>query len=138
MTTNLLTALLLALSEVETGNKDNAISPSGARSRYGIMLEMWKAYTSRPFKHARIPQVSRTVATAILKDNHDLLRTLLWRDPDAAEMYILWLRGFGKYRRKPTPDMLARAQRFANIVEDNLKKSPALAGPKGKKQATGK
>lgn len=54
--------LLAAISAVESGNDDHAVSPKGARGRYQIMPGTWADMTDEDIDRSEDPAVSEKVA----------------------------------------------------------------------------
>jgi hypothetical protein len=91
---------------------------SGEVSRYQIMPDVWRQYTSS--KEYDNPNVAWAVAQRILEDRTRWFRGLTGRDPDAVELYLLWnkpghFEATGFKTTSVKPRYKERAQRFANI-----------------------
>lgn len=91
---------------------------SGEVSRYQVMPEVWKRYSSTKDFHN--PAEAWLVAERILTDRVNDFRTKTHRDPDATELYLLWNKpghfANAKYSLKRVARLyLTRAQRFANL-----------------------
>jgi hypothetical protein len=100
------------------GAADRKRGNSGEVSRYQIMPEVWRQYTSsRDYEN---PNVAWAVAQRILNDRVKWFRETTGRDPDGVELYLLWnkpghfeAKGFKTTHVRPL--YKERAQRFANI-----------------------
>jgi hypothetical protein len=102
----------------ERGYSDFKRGNSGEVSRYQIMPEVWKRYSSTRDYHN--PVVAWQVAEKILSDRVDDFRTYAHRDPNATELYLLWNKpghfSAAHYSlKRVSQQYLARARRFANL-----------------------
>jgi hypothetical protein len=118
-------ALREALSMIETGAlnpqrsaADRIRGRSGEVSRYQIMPEVWRQYSSST--DYENPAIAWSVAQRILEDRTKWFRQQTGREPNALETYLLWNKpghfhaaGFATSRVKPI--YKERAQRFANL-----------------------
>lgn len=90
----------------------------GEVSRFQIMPGVWRQYSqSRDYDN---PEVAWDVAQRVLQDRSRRFREANGREPDAAELYLLWNKpghfeaaGFDVKRVKTL--FQQRAQRFANL-----------------------
>jgi hypothetical protein len=120
-----------ALGMIETGNNDGAIGGLGEVSRYQLMPSVWKHYsTSRSYRNLDVAtEVARQHWTSL----YEYFKNKTEREPTNFDMYVLWNTRHGHYAGKEfTPARLSpvirdRAQRFANLVEDSLRRESELA-----------
>ena len=97
---------------------DKMRGASGEVSRFQIMPGVWRQYSqSRDYDN---PEVAWNVAQRVLQDRVQWFRTANGREPDAAELYLLWNKpghfqaaGFDVKRVRNL--FKQRAQRFANL-----------------------
>jgi len=90
----------------------------GEVSRFQIMPSVWRQYSqSRDYDN---PEVAWDVAQRVLQDRTRWFRTANGREPDPAELYLMWNKpghfeaaGFDVKRVKSL--FQQRAQRFANL-----------------------
>jgi len=102
------------------GSSDYKRGGSGEVSRYQIMPEVWKQYSKHSDYHN--PAAAWDVAERILVDRVEDFRSRTHRDPNAAELYLLWNKpghfaGARYMLNRVNQRYLARAQRFANLYE---------------------
>lgn len=97
---------------------DKMRGASGEVSRFQIMPSVWRQY-SRSTDYDN-PEVAWIVAQRVLQDRVQWFRTANGREPDAAELYLMWNKpghfqaaGFDVKRVKAL--FQQRAQRFANL-----------------------
>lgn len=87
-------ALLWAIAEVETGQRDDVVGPCGARSRYQITETVWKQHVSpvaRPFSHRNFKSVCKGDAAAVVASKHiDWLNANIPR-LTITELYERWV-----------------------------------------------
>jgi hypothetical protein len=120
-----------ALGMIETGNNDGAIGGLGEVSRYQIMPSVWKHYsTSRSYRNLDVAtEVARQHWTSL----YEYFKNKTEREPTNFDMYVLWNTRHGHYAAKEftparlNPVIRDRAQRFANLVEDSLRRESELA-----------
>lgn len=90
-----LSKLLDAIAQVETGNRDHLIGPSGERSRYQISRLVWRQWNgSAPFHKCTGP-----AARACAYDHLLWLHTHL-PSPDIYSLAYSWRGGLTAYRHK--------------------------------------
>jgi hypothetical protein len=102
----------------QRGYSDYKRGTSGEVSRYQIMPDVWKRYSSNRDYHN--PVAAWQVAQQILTDRVHDFRARMHRDPNATELYLLWNKpghfSAAKFSLKRVDrHYLARARRFANI-----------------------
>lgn len=119
-----ISTLLRCISEIESGNDDNAIGKQGERSRYQILQSTWYQYTSLDFHnycyhYETASSVARIhLSKIILKFHNDANRK-----PTPAELYVIWNAGYSYYFHKRfdierVPKTLYnRAKRFSNLYD---------------------
>lgn len=129
----LLASLLIALAEIESNNNDRAVGRDGERSRYQIRQATWEehAIPSWPFRDAVYYPKAKTVASSILLSYQDRFEQMTGRHAMPRDIYVLWNMGVDGYagcgydfQRVPKV-VRERAERFANIVADELAKGKA-------------
>lgn len=120
-----------ALGMIETGNDDSAVGGLGEVSRFQIMPSVWRHYNaSRSYRN---PNVSAEVARQHWAALYDYFKQKANREPTDFDMYVLWNTRHGYYAgREFSPARLHpvvrdRAERFANLVEDGLRRESRLA-----------
>lgn len=87
-----------AISQVESGGRDDAVGPCGSRGRFQIKESTWKALTHWPHGHAHRPLKSQIIAMKLLK----ALKEELGMKPgeeDYLRLAYAWLAG-GQYGKK--------------------------------------
>ena len=113
--------LLGCLSEVETGNNDQAVSSSGAVSRYQIMPYNWKYWTGFPISHATDPAISTHVASLVLDGFQREIKNSPGVDmsEDVYTLAIVWYTGADAWRTNQLePDAIDFAERVENLYND--------------------
>lgn len=120
---------LEALSMIESGDDDRAVGSAGEVSRYQIMPNVWKSYTSSTAY--RNQGVSTKIAQQHLEYLEGYFRKRTGRDPSDFDRYVMWNAGPVYYSkiaftpRRVHPLIRERANRFVNLREaDN---SPRVA-----------
>lgn len=104
----------------QRGSSDYKRGNSGEVSRYQIMPDVWKRYsTSRDYHN---PAVAWEVAEKILIERVNGFKARTGRTPNATEVYLLWNKpghfATARYSlNRVSRYYLARAQRFANIYQ---------------------
>jgi hypothetical protein len=104
----------------QRGAADKLRGGSGEVSRFQIMPEVWRQYSSsREYDN---PEVAWGVAQRILADRTRWFQEKTGRQPTPSELYLLWNRpgyfqtkGFALQRVAPL--YKERAERFANLCE---------------------
>jgi hypothetical protein len=119
-----------ALSEIESGDNDNAIGQAGEISRYQIMPEIFAQYffvvkpspgvtAIRLTAAARNPFTAGNIARSIMRDRCNAFAARYHRPPSDFEFYILWARPSRLIGQGCEPRLEAtvmeRARRFANL-----------------------
>jgi len=118
-------ALLWAIAEVETGNKDHKIGPAGERSRYQIKEVVWKQHRPvSPFYLCR-GNAARSVASehiAWLEDNFPMSvykpewsLSLYWNAGPEFQLY--------GYRERFRNKALTYANRVTNLYQEAIKRT---------------
>ncbi len=107
--------LLAAISQVESGDRDDAVGRRGERSRYQLSERVWLHFSSLPFSRGDDPGFSRDVALAYLGWIEAQLR-LHRRPATPYEMALAWNAGVAGSRR---PSSRARdyAERVAALYD---------------------
>jgi hypothetical protein len=117
-----------ALAEFETGTispavseGDYAIGRAKEVSRFQILPKVWHEYSgSRAYHH---PDTAWAVAVKILNEREVTFRKATNREWDGVDIYLMW-NAPGLYERakwdraKVSSVVLARAQRFANLMQE--------------------
>jgi len=101
------------------GASDRIRGNSGEVSRYQIMPDVWRRYSSsRDYEN---PEVAWQVASRILGDRIAWFKKIEGREPSSMEIYLLWnkpghfeAKGFASSKVKKS--YLDRANRFANLM----------------------
>jgi hypothetical protein len=104
-----------ALAELESGNNDAAIGPSGEISRYQVLPATWQHYTKGQALDPLNATDSLSVVQAIMSERCAQFQKTNHRPPTDFEFYLLW----NCPARVAHPSKLAtdRAQRFANLCQ---------------------
>ena len=104
---------LAALSQIESGDNDNAVGKAGEITRYQVLPEVLH---QNGFGTADVDghKSAAVVAKAIWEKRVDQFIKAHSRQPSDAELYLLWHRPARVM--KPTRKELARAERFANLL----------------------
>lgn len=125
LTTARADALKYSLGLFESGANTFAISTadykrggSGEVSRYQIMPDVWKEYSSS--SAYRNPDVAWRVAEKVLNERVAYFVRRVGRNPDATELYLLWnkpghFEAAGFKLARVSAHYRNRAQRFANL-----------------------
>ena len=110
---------LEALSMLETGDRDSAVGGVGEVSRYQMMPNVWKQYSSS--QAYRDPVVSLQVAGQHLQFLESNFRRQAGREPSEFDIYVLWNAGLGYYAKRDfsparvSPVIRERAARYVNL-----------------------
>ena len=110
---------LEAISMIETGDNDRVVVSAGEISRYQIMPQVWRTYSSS--RDYRNVSVSAAVAARHLKTIETSFRARAGRDASEFDIYVMWNAGLGYYAKKGfnpkqvAPVVAERAQRFSNL-----------------------
>jgi hypothetical protein len=104
---------LWAIGQVESGGKHHAVGKHGERSQYQITRQVWREHTRLPWPPS--PRHATQVAEEILSHRIDRFERATGRQPSNTELYLLWHRP--SKVSMPSRLALARARRFANVVE---------------------
>jgi hypothetical protein len=100
-----------ALSQIESGNRDNVTGASGEISRFQIKKSVWDSETSLPYSSAKNPFTAENVAKSVMSKRVSNFVFHNHRQPTAFETYQLW------NPRCPRDT----AQRFSNLVNSKTK-----------------
>ena len=104
-----------ALSQIESGDCDNCIGPSGEVSRYQMLPRVWQAW-SVPFMAATSRKDAARVAGQEMFERGIIFSRLHGRPPTDFEWYLLWHRPACVLGgRKLTAKESDLAHRFANL-----------------------
>lgn len=101
------------------GKWDHTRGSSGEISRFQIMPEVWRRYTSS--QSWTNPEVAWSVAQKIISDRIEEFKAKMGRAPEPVELYLLWNKpghfAANKYKfYLVNRSYLLRARRFANLV----------------------
>ncbi len=136
---SMITAIhLAALSQIESGDRDDAVGPQGEVSRFQILPKIWngesgigsgvsgsnhrpktQAPGSRP--NPQDPAAAAAVARRIWDRRAAVFCLAYGRPPTLRELYLCWHRP-GRVLL-PYPAEADRAERFANIFQDLQKET---------------
>jgi len=103
-----------ALSQIESGDKDDVVGAAGEISRYQMKPELWRRYASA-IVNWRDADQALTVARSIMNDRLAEFEQAFHRAATDAEFYILW-NAPGQIR-SPSKAVRQRAERFCNLVD---------------------
>jgi len=102
-----------ALSQLESGDNDQAVGAAGEISRYQIKPEVWWHYASTNADWTN-PENALLVTRHVMQERSAAFERAMHRPPTDAEFYILW--NAPAQVRRPSKAVLARAERFCNLV----------------------
>ena len=102
-----------ALSQMESGDDDDAVGGAGEISRYQIRPEVWRRYAP-PEADWRKPDDALSVAREAMRDRCAAFERAAHRPPTDFEFYILW--NAPAQIRRPGKAVCGRAERFCNLV----------------------
>lgn len=104
-----------ALSMLETGDNDRAVGRAGEISRYQILKQEWRSVTtSRRYTDASL---AKEVAEELMRRRVAAFQKVYRRNPSDFEFYVLWNAPQQVLKRKVTPTVAERAQRYQNLCE---------------------
>lgn len=106
-----------ALSQLESGNNDNAIGTAGEVSRYQIRREVWRRYATSG-ANWKNPMDSLTVAQGVMNDRCAAFERSFHRSPNDFEFYVLWNAPAQIHR--PCRSVRDRAERFCLLRRKEL------------------
>lgn len=120
-------AIRIALGQVESGDRDNAVGSAGEVSRYQIKRTVWRRYAMSA--DWRSPDVSWPVAQAILTDRITQMRSRTLHPLTYQGVYLLWNApstfASAGYRTNGLNFVLRdRAERFANLATTLASSTP--------------
>jgi len=132
---SIITAIhLAALSQVESGDQDDAVGQAGEVSRYQFLpATMLHEQAINPdFRRMQVrgkwwlnEKWAWICAVGIWEKRVDTFRVVYRRDPSLEELYLCWHRP-GRVLN-PTAAEKARAERFANLVNEKAHPQPGAA-----------
>ena len=108
-----------ALSQIESGDNDRAVGAAGEISRYQVRPDVWR-------EHARInadcqkQEDALAVAQRLMKQRSADFERTYHRPPNDFEFYVLW--NAPAQIKQPSRAVRERAERFCNLVADNIAK----------------
>jgi hypothetical protein len=102
-----------ALSQIESGDNDQAVGAAGEVSRYQIKPELWQQYAPVGADWAN-PTNALSVAKLAMQERCAAFERAAHRPPTDTEFYILWNAPARIVR--PGKAVLERAARFCNLV----------------------
>ena len=103
-----------ALSQIESGDNDQALGAAGEVSRYQIKPHVWKRYAPAKADWKKA-QDSLPVAKQAMRDRCADFERTFGRPPTDFEFYILW--NAPAQIQKPSEAVCRRAARFCNLVQ---------------------
>ena len=103
-----------ALSQIESGDDDQAVGAAGEVSRYQIKPEVWRRYASTN-AHWTNPDHALSVTRQAMQERCATFERAAHRPPTDAEFYILW--NAPAQVRRPSKAVFGRAERFCNLDE---------------------
>lgn len=122
-----------ALAEFESGathatqcSADAAVGRQKEISRYQILPVVWRQYSKS--RNYQDPNVAWEVTQRILREREKDFREATGRQWDPVDLYVMW-NAPGQYRRaqwdrkRISPVVLERAQRFANLLEARVRQA---------------
>jgi hypothetical protein len=105
-----------ALSQIETGDRDNATGRAGEVSRYAITPKVWRQYAGTlPLSAATNTVTANNVAELVMDARTVRFVKVHCRQPTDEEWYLLWHRPARV--ENPHPHELERAKRFVNLLD---------------------
>ena len=102
-----------ALSQIESGDNDQAVGAAGEISRYQIKPEVWHRYASATADWTNSDH-ALSVARRAMEERCAAFERKLHRPPTDSEFYVLWNAPAQVLR--PAKVVLERAERFSNLV----------------------
>ena len=102
-----------ALSQIESGDNDQAVGAVGEVSRYQIRPEVWRRYAATDADWTN-PASALSVARRAMQERCAAFERAAHRPPTDLEFYILWNAPAQVHR--PAKVVLERAERFCNLV----------------------
>jgi len=106
---------LSALSQIESGDNDQAIGKAGEISRYQVMKNEWRSVT--PSTNYRDPSTAKQVVQVLFQRRLARFEQIYRRPPTDFEFYALWNAPSQVYNRRISPTVAARARRFSNLCQ---------------------
>ena len=113
---------LEAISEIESGGRDNVVGAAGEVSRYQILPAVWRATTKLPIERAAYRKgTAKAIARKILIARMREFERRFGRNPGASEIWLLWNAPTMVYEKQLID---ARRQviadRFAGIIRQRI------------------
>ena len=106
---------LSALSQIESGDNDQAVGKAGEISRYQVLKNEWRSVT--PSTNYRDPSAARQVVQVLLQRRLARFEQIYRRPPTDFEFYALWNAPAQVYQRRISPTVAERARRFSNLCQ---------------------
>lgn len=88
-----MTALLLAIAAVESGNNASKVGNAGEVTQYQITPAVWKMYSKTPFNAKKAPWMARAVAVQHIRKINEILPPALRNRPQW--IAVAWNGGMG-------------------------------------------
>ena len=124
-----LQAKLKALSEIESGNDDNAVGRKGELSRWQIRRSVWEQHFPAKSDYRHFRKHAGNCAIAHILWLEEQYRKHAKRNPSAAQLYCMWNMGWAGFKRRDClvskcPAVVQeRAERFANLYSEYVNES---------------
>ncbi len=106
-----------ALSQLESGNNDNAVGNAGEISRYQIRREVWRQYAGSGASWKN-PAHSLAVAQIVMNERCAAFERAFHRSPNDFEFYVLW--NAPAQIQRPCRAVKDRAERFCRLIRKEL------------------
>ena len=103
-----------ALSQIESGDDDNAVGAAGEISRYQMKPEVWRRYAAADADWTE-PDNALRVARQAMQERCVAFESTAHRPPTDLEFYVLW--NAPAQVQRPGKAVLGRAERFCNLVK---------------------
>lgn len=122
---SIITAILLALADIESSNNDWAVGKLGEVSKYQISKDNWSYYTHyEKFNPNEDSSLASCIAIVIINSNSYSYRINKGKDPRPKDIYAMWNVGYYKYKAygydlsKFSKEIQDRCQRFENLYNE--------------------
>ena len=102
-----------ALSQLESGDDDQATGSAGEISRYQIKLDLWQRYAPESADWTK-PDDALSVAKRAMEERCAAFERSNHRPPTDTEFYILW--NAPAQIQHPGKAVSERAERFCNLI----------------------
>jgi hypothetical protein len=103
---------IVALSQIESGDRDDAIGACGEVSRWQVLQSVWMEYAKD--ENPKVSSEAVVVVNRIINDRINHFTQRYHRQPTDEEYYLLWHRHARVLN--PRINEKERAERFANLV----------------------